>query len=129
MSNNEQHRGMTPEQFAQARDEGLEFLNSATVVFEDRRGEAQLMNEHTPGPWSLSTEGNPSPLLTRITGGSQLICVTDSANARLIAAAPDLLALLAEVTEAIEAYADDHNSDRPTDVTVLLPRLRRALER
>ena len=83
MSNNEQQRGMTPEQFAQARDEGLEFLNSVTVVFEDRRGEAQ----------------------------------------------PALLALLAEVTDAIEAYADDHNTDRPTDVTVLLPRLRRALGR
>ena len=40
-----------------------------------------------------------------------------------------LLRLLDEVTEAIEAYADDHNSDRPTDVTVLLPRLRRALGR
>tara|TARA_Y100001936_G_C15905955_1_gene575854 strand:+ start:303 stop:500 length:198 start_codon:yes stop_codon:yes gene_type:complete len=40
-----------------------------------------------------------------------------------------LLRLLAEVTDAIEAYADDHNSDRPTDVTVLLPRLRRALGR
>ena len=37
--------------------------------------------------------------------------------------------LLDEVTDAIEAYADDHNSDRPTDVTVLLPRLRRALGR
>jgi len=39
------------------------------------------------------------------------------------------LCLLDEVTDAIEAYADDHNSDRPTDVTVLLPRLRRALGR
>jgi len=41
----------------------------------------------------------------------------------------ELLRLLAEVTDAIEAYADDHHSDRPTDVTVLLPRLRRALGR
>ncbi len=40
-----------------------------------------------------------------------------------------LLRLLDEVTGTIEAYADDHNSDRPTDVTVLLPRLRRALGR
>jgi hypothetical protein len=70
MSNNEQQQGVAAEQFAQARDEGLEFLNSATVVFEDRRGEAQLMSEHTPGPWSLSTEGNPSPLLARITGSA-----------------------------------------------------------
>lgn len=37
--------------------------------------------------------------------------------------------LLDEITDVIEAYADDHNSDRPTDVTVLLPRLRRALGR
>ena len=41
----------------------------------------------------------------------------------------ELLRLLAEVTDAIEAYADDHNSGRPTDVTALLPRLRRALGR
>jgi len=35
---------------------------------------------------------------------------------------------LQEVVYAIEAYCDDHASDRPTDVTVLLPMLRAALE-
>ena len=63
------------------------------------------MSKHTPGPWSLSTEGNPPPLLTRITGSSQLICVTDSANARLIAATPELLGLAREVAEVAETVA------------------------
>ena len=34
---------------------------------------------------------------------------------------------LQEVTWAIEAYADDWNTDSPTDVTVLLPKLQYAV--
>jgi len=45
----------------------------------------------------------------------------------LIAGAPELLAALEEVTGDIEAYCNDHDSDRPTDVTVCLPRLRAAI--
>ncbi len=40
-----------------------------------------------------------------------------------------LLGLLSEVAELIENYADDHSSDYPTDVTVILPRLRAELSR
>jgi len=57
---------------------------------------------HTPGPWSLSKEGAPSPLLTRITGSGAAVWAwsdSDRANAQLIAAAPELLAAL----KAIEA--------------------------
>lgn len=39
------------------------------------------------------------------------------------------LDLFRDIVETIEAYADDHNTDRPTDVTVLLPRLRAAVQR
>ena len=49
------------------------------------------------------------------------------ANARLIAAAPDLLKALQMAKDAIEAYAKDHNSDQPTDVTVYLPFLQIAI--
>ena len=48
-------------------------------------------------------------------------------HARLMAAAPDLLDALEEVTGLIEEYCEDHNSDRPTDVTVVLPRLKAAI--
>tara|TARA_R110002012_G_scaffold278902_1_gene466723 strand:- start:464 stop:787 length:324 start_codon:yes stop_codon:yes gene_type:complete len=48
-------------------------------------------------------------------------------HARLMAAAPDLLAALEEVVMDIERYCEDHNSDRPTDVTVVLPRLKAAI--
>ena len=46
---------------------------------------------------------------------------------RLFKAAPDLLDALEEVVSVIEDYCDDHNSDRPTYVTVALPRLREAI--
>ena len=46
---------------------------------------------------------------------------------RLFKAAPDLLDALEEVTGLIEEYCEDHNSDRPTDVTVVLPRLKAAI--
>ena len=38
-----------------------------------------------------------------------------------------LLSLLAKVAGLIEDYCDDHNSDSPTDVTVILPELQVAL--
>jgi len=46
---------------------------------------------------------------------------------RLYKAAPELLAALEEVVMDIEDYCEDHNSDRPTDVTVVLPRLKAAI--
>ena len=42
-------------------------------------------------------------------------------------AAPELLEVLEEVVMDIEDYCEDHNSDRPTDVTVVLPRLKAAI--
>ena len=46
---------------------------------------------------------------------------------RLYRAAPELLAALEDIVDIIECYCDDHNSDRPTDVTVALPRLKEAI--
>ena len=39
----------------------------------------------------------------------------------------ELLAALEEVVMDIEDYCEDHNSDHPTDVTVVLPRLKAAI--
>ena len=44
-------------------------------------------------------------------------------------AAPELLAALIEVTADIEAYCEDHDSDHPTDVTVVLPKLQAAIRK
>jgi len=38
-----------------------------------------------------------------------------------------LMVLLGQVAELIENYSEDHNSDSPTDVTVILPALMVAL--
>lgn len=42
----------------------------------------------------------------------------------LIAERDALRGLLSRVVDVIEDYCEDHNSDRPTDVTVLLPELK-----
>ena len=42
----------------------------------------------------------------------------------LVAERDELRALLSRVVDVIEDYCEDHNSDRPTDVTVLLPELK-----
>jgi len=90
---------------------------------------------HTPGPWSTFQDASLRHTVGTATGricdmwGQEPAFFTaeDAANARLIAAAPELLSALAEVTGVIEAYCDDHNSARPTDVTVVLPKLRAAI--
>ena len=41
----------------------------------------------------------------------------------------EMLSMLSRVAELIEDYCDDHNSDSPTDVTVILPELRAAIGR
>jgi len=65
------------------------------------------MSKHTSGPW---TQGKTTP--QNVSAGSALICRTfarsragdeDRANARLIAAAPDLLAMLVEAHDIIDA--------------------------
>jgi hypothetical protein len=65
------------------------------------------MSKHTPGPWKVIQAGDPFnvPRIIAERGGVAVVCVNrymgekgpsaeESANARLIAAAPDLLAAL-----------------------------------
>lgn len=73
--------------------------------------EAQGILFHTPGPWRVEGEGysatvfEPGGLLAQVTGDA----VTRPANARLIAAAPELLeALLCVLTAlGVENPEDD----------------------
>lgn len=57
---------------------------------------------HTPGPWSLLPVGNNRRLIDPGIGEVYGLGRTPDANARLIAAAPDLLAAL----NALAAWAD-----------------------
>jgi hypothetical protein len=54
---------------------------------------------------------------------------TSAGYAKMFAAAPELLQALIDVTADIEAYCEDHNSDHPTDVTVVLPKLQAAIHK
>ena len=72
---------------------------------------------HTPGPWSISQSrglysGEARNLYT-VSGACGTICTTpnpsvadNAANARLIAAAPELLAALREARDELYAHAD-----------------------
>lgn len=78
---------------------------------------------HTPGPWASLDRLENSRTLTHITNGAHIVCTlgttrTDgspnhSANARLIAAAPEMLAalkaLMQRAVKDAERYAPDGN--------------------
>ena len=108
-------------------------------------------SEHTEGSWRLEKQF-PGQLGTAIGGpvakiGGEELCESvefivgttsdwgphgekeTEANARLVAASPDLLAVLREVKADIEAYAADHDTSNPTDVTVCLSRLQFAIDK
>jgi len=91
--------------------------------------------KHTPGPWTAfqdyprrHTVGTATGRICDMWGQDPAFYTDeDEANERLIASAPSLLAALVEIVAVIEAYCDDHDSTRPTDVTVVLPKLRAAI--
>ena len=80
------------------------------------------MTTHTPGPWHLSDETNP--LITNERGDvdvAQVFFYNDGlvgslrpdayADARLLAAAPDLLEALKACERALFGLGDDHRID------------------
>ena len=108
------------------------------------RGPYEL--SHTRGPWEIRpTQQNDSAFVSDIHAPYQddsSVNATDpavattwyrhiegqaEANARLIAAAPDLLEALIEVKEIIELSCSDIVNNQRTDVTVCLPTLQIAL--
>ena len=81
--------------------------------------------KHTPGPWTAQRAPKPTrhwvvnipgdhPLVVGRTGGPDDIHERDGANARLMAAAPDLLA-------ACEASLDAHHNAHDTGLAVRYP--------
>lgn len=99
------------------------------------------MKQHTPGPWLAYIDRCGA--YSRITGPkSRAIAtvyghdarkaegITTSerlANAALIAAAPDLLACLVEVTGDLEAAYDDGQGAMPTAISAAIHRARAAI--
>jgi hypothetical protein len=67
---------------------------------------------HTPGPWTV--DGQTLPQNLQISSPDGIVTVIDSeafadtieANARLIAAAPDLLAVLRDLSDAYQKHFD-----------------------
>lgn len=76
------------------------------------------MSKHTPGPWTYCmTDGtNYARITCDQTGGDNLRGYCGEANARLIAAAPDLLAAL-EKCEAL-ALSDNDPEDLLEEVRI-----------
>jgi hypothetical protein len=71
---------------------------------------------HTPGPWEMQT-GTRGPVITGVKNDDTMVVATLSAglsapaNARLIAAAPELLAALKQIAEeAIKHYPVEKTS-------------------
>ena len=65
-----------------------------------------MTSQHTPGPWwfaQVDYEGN----CVAGAGDHELTVALSRPDARLIAAAPDLLAALVEAQEALDVLADD----------------------
>lgn len=79
------------------------------------------MSKHTSGPWRVKTSGSEDDFVTRSVhgarspGGDEVAFVTtgsynddvEAANARLIAAAPELLAALSELVACVKGGGSD----------------------
>ncbi len=82
--------------------------------------------EHTPGPWQARRWSTGNWHITPVNTAHPLIVSTEyqavhgidapaeEANARLIAAAPDLLATLAAIVLPYREWLGDHADDAPT---------------
>lgn len=90
--------------------------------------------KHTPGPWGIETE---HALITiGASGAGKIACVFQTvlagdpkANARLIAAAPELLAALKETLETLGDIADKlaHGSPMRNDLEAQYAAIRAAI--
>jgi hypothetical protein len=65
-----------------------------------------MTSQHTPGPWWFAL-ADPEGNCFAGAGDRQLSVAISRPDARLIAAAPDLLAALVEAQEALDVLADD----------------------
>lgn len=86
------------------------------------------MNKHTPGPWQTSRDAVPAghvqvTVYEEATGQRVATAFEREENARLIAAAPDLLAALVEC----EQFVGDRGDDKDDEEDHLLGTIRAAI--
>ena len=79
--------------------------------------------KYTPGPWRLNTDGCGDLFVSG--AGSEYICEigpycsgADMADARLIAAAPELLEALMAARSELEAYEEDATGERYNNLMI-----------
>lgn len=91
----------------------------------------QTKASHTPGPWilkpyrkdfSIGISGESEYVVT-VTGMSE----KDKANARLIAAAPELLEACKDALESLKRLIDAEGAYRVTNISQLQSAIRKAL--
>mgnify|MGYP006357519355 CR=1 FL=1 len=86
------------------------------------------MSKHTPGPWAISPTSRPETEFSVADTSGMIICRFDrwicdaepeqDANARLIAAAPELLAALQALTEWGCTYTSPLKPNSPHDLLI-----------
>lgn len=82
-----------------------------------------MNQQHTLGPWATSSLPNGTEWTVSVDGGDMLAdltgCPNEQANARLIAAAPDLLAALQDLLSATEeTYDNRHERQAALDAII-----------
>jgi hypothetical protein len=84
-----------------------------------------MNTRHTPGPWYFTVQDEPNTMQVESDTCTGIIAsdIRKTANARLIASAPDLLAMLERVCDALSHRLDrDENSAALTEARTALER-------
>ena len=89
-----------------------------------------IIDKHTPGPWWFAeTDINPfdgTVYYAAGVGDRELTKPIDKANARMIAAAPDLLAALESLLSCTELNLDELESDTALKINKALAAIKKA---
>ncbi len=91
------------------------------------------MTQHTQGPWSVQDIAAPGRVEKWVWSDKTPVCKVTignaeiaQANARLIAAAPDMLAALQELLATCEMNLDDLEEDTINAITTALAAIKKA---
>lgn len=79
-----------------------------------------MVNKHTPGPWVFRHEGEelPAVLMPRDDGFGYVAQCNRAEDARLMGAAPELLATLNAIVERWDSFDDPSQGPEPLDTLI-----------